>query len=446
MILLLPEEELIINEHLRLKTDMTKTNKNLMFTLGQDEHKPIDGTLISTFVAQTLRTLSGLYFLVFHHLRHSCLSRLQIMIEIDDAHSLLPNAAPYRSDVQKKILHQICGQSLRNRYYAIAAFAGHSSPETCFNNYFHFTDWIIDYKLANSKMPISKKAAIRLGLCSRRKYVRLKSEKETLYQVGFQPYLLQKLKPRKLKTTIAKQSAVKIPSPSTKQSKRYSLNLCYTILEHIQEGYDITEIASKFRIEPAIINHWIKNANYLKTIKTNVKISESSRLFSSNRTSKLLPPKCNTDQELALIDKIIIKIRSQYKTQKKGIKWAVKFALDHCNTNQSGIYFNKPSELFHFINVMKFAIPKNHWRAITLSIEQSPIKNEWAAAYAGIRSKKGKKASAKGRIGRGAVRLELRHPDEDKIKEKRGHKQFSSNALIYFFHMMWIMTGDVKDI
>lgn len=445
MLLLLPHEKLIIDEHLRYKASMSKTNKRLIFTLGQDEHKPIDNMLISTFVAQTLRTLSGLDFLVFHHLRHSCLSRLQIMLEIHNTHSLLPNVVSYPANIQTKILYQICGKSVRNRYYAIAAFAGHSSPATCFNNYFHFTDWIIGYKLAYAKVPISREVAVRLGLCSRREYVKLKSEKDDLYPIDFQSYLSQKLQPKKLKTMIVKQTTTSFAPPSKKQPQRYSFNLCYTVLEHIQEGYDITEVASKFRIEPTVINHWIENANHLKTLKTSVKTRETSRLFTNNRTSKLLPPKCNTDQELALIDKIIIKIRSQYKTQKKGMKWAVKFALDHCNSNQSGIYFNKPAELYHFIKVMKFAIPKSHWRAITLSIEQSPIKNEWSAAYAGVRSKKGKKASATGRIGRGAVRLELRHPDEDKIKEKRGNKQFSSNALIYFFHMMWIMTGDVKN-
>lgn len=435
--MLLADELEIVNECISSKRATAKSDKNLLFTLGQDKHKPIDAFLLSNFTSHVLRDLSGLNFLVFHHLRHSCLSRLQLMMEIDNVQNILPNAVPYSTENIEKIRHQLCGNTKRNVYYAISAFAGHSSPETCFNNYFHFTDWIVGHKLAKAQLPLSKSTAIVFGLCSRRVYTQLKNENSTLYPYHFQLYLYQKLKPKLLKNNI--QTTHKTPEIERQsQSRKYSLELCYAVLEHIQNGFDIREMAFKFRIEQETIDKWLKNAKQIQSLSTST-ANKHKRRFSAVRSNKLLPGRLKSSAELKLISTFIIKLREHYKEKKMDLDWAVLYALNNSNTNKSGIYFSKPSELARFISTLHFAIPNAYWRVVTHTIEQSPIKHEWEAAYIGIRSVKGRKASKQGRIGSGAVRLELRHPNEKSIKKQGQYKKFSSHALMYLFHMMGIM-------
>ena len=50
-----------------------------------------------------------------------------------------------------------------------------------------------------------------------------------------------------------------------------------------------------------------------------------------------------------------------------------------------------------------------------------------------------KRSSNKGRNGKGAVWLELKHSDEKEIIANNKQKKHSSGALIYLFHMMGIM-------
>lgn len=440
--MLLVNEAKTVREYIKLKQSIASANNNLLFTLGQDRHKPIDEFLLSNFTAHVLRELSGLPFLVFHHLRHSCLSRLQVMLEIDDAHAILPNVVPYSRQETAKICHQISGNSRRNRYYAISTFAGHSSPETCFNNYFHFTDWIIGYKLAKTCLPLPKTVAMVLGLCSRQAYTTLQSQNSTLYPNDFQPYLNQKLKPSLLKNIIQQKPTISVVEPST-QSEKHDLNLCYIVLEHIQNGFDIREIAFKFRIEQDIIDKWLTNAKYIKTFHTAV-FHNHKRHFSEARLNKLVPGQLKSSLELKLINTFVIKLKSNYQENRVEINWAVLYGLNHSNMHQSGIYFAEPEALSRFISTFQFAIPKSYWRVVTDTIEQSPIKSEWEESCAGIRSIKGKKASKRGRVGRGAIRLELRHPNEKDIRQKGKYKKFSSHALIYLFHMMGIMMFNVK--
>ncbi len=443
--MLLEHESEIVNQHLMLKRAKASRKTNLVFTLGQDSYLPIDKFLISNFTKHVLRELSRLSHLVFHHLRHSCLSRLQIMAEIDHAQNIIPNVVPYSLMHESKISHLIFGKSLRNRYYALAAFAGHSSPETCFNNYFHFSDWLIGWKLSMITLPISKQLAMSMNLCSRRHFLNLKAQNTVLFPDDFRPYLTAKLKPIALIKSNQSHDRVDTADITSVQDKKYSLELCYTVLDHIHNGLDIQEIAFKFRLDSSLIDRWVANATYIRQLHTQNTHSQP-RHFSPARQNKLLPGMLQSSEERKMVSKWVISFRQHYKEQRDEINWAILYALNHTNINQSGINFNQPGELTRFISAVEFVIAKSYWRVVVHNIEQSPIQRQWKDAYSGISSHRGKKGSSFGRIGQGTVRLELRHPHEKKIRNKGKLKKFSSHALIYLFHMMGIMMFNPKKV
>lgn len=436
--MLLDHESKIVNQHLTLKHAKASRKTNLVFTLGQDNYLPIDKFLISNFTKHVLRELSGLSHLVFHHLRHSCLSRLQIMAEIDHAQKFIPNVVPYSLEHESKIHHLVFGKSLRNRYYALAALAGHSSPETSFNNYFHFSDWIIGWKLSMVTLPVSKQLAMSMNLCSRRHYQTLKEKNTVLFPDKFKPYLLTKLKPITLKNPILSHDIINPTVLSPVQDKKHSLELCYTVLNQLQEGFDIQEIAFKFRIEQNLVDRWVTNATYIQQLRTQYSRYHSRR-FSSAHLNKLIPGKLQSSEERQMVSKWVINFRNHYTEQRDEINWAILYALNHTSINQSGITFKQPDQLNRFIKAVEFTIPKSYWRIITHSIEYSPILHHWKKSYSGIRSHRGKKSSSFGRIGKGTVRLELRHPHEKRIRGQGKLKKFSSHALLYLFNMMGIM-------
>ena len=436
--MLLKSELAIVNQHLMLKRAKAGNKNQLVFTLGQDSHRPIDQFLISNFTKHVLRELSGLSHLVFHHLRHSCLSRLQIMIEIEHAQQILPNAVPYSCQQEIKIKHHIFGKSLRNKYYALAAFAGHSSPETCFNSYFHFSDWILGQQLNEVRLPISKQVAMSLNVASRGHYQALTAEHKVVWPKHFTTYLNNKLKPTTLINRNTPENQVDDDTVTPANEKKYSIELCYTVLERLDQGSDIQDIAFTFRLNNNIIERWITNAKYIKELHTQ-NPDRRSRHFSPERQHKLVPGKLRSSDEQQIVSKWVVSFRQHYKAHREEINWAITYALNHTNISQSGVHFNQPSELKRFIAAVDFTIPKSYWRIITNSIDHSALKADWQDAYQGIRAKRGKKSSPDGRAGRGTARLELRHPNEKQIKTQRKIKKFSSHALMYLFHMMGIM-------
>lgn len=436
MMLLTVSEKATVEHYLRTRKNTATSKNSLMFTLGLNDMIPISDTLVSRFVSSTLRKLSNLNYFVFHHLRHTCLSRLQLMIELKNAKQILPNIIPYSPRKQEQIIHTICGSSVRNQYQALACFAGHMTPETTFKHYLHFTDFIIGYKLARTSTPVTAKIAKTFKLASRQQFRQLNNKQSTLNPVDFQPLLLEKLKPISIETVSGKESPSGPVSTTRKTQAKHSLQTCYRALELLQQGKSIQTIAYMLHVPSKLINQWRENALVLKQIKTK---NGNPRLFTKARANQLLPAKITSTTELDYLNHIVIKLKKQFIEHKEDITWALHYALMNQNSHQSGIYFRAPSDFTRFVATMHFAIPKSHWRVVTNSIASSHIKDDWLIAYKGIKKVTGKKSSKKGRTGQGTVRLQLIHPSEKQIKEKGNYKHFSSNMIKYLFHMMGIM-------
>ncbi|WP_318508096.1 tyrosine-type recombinase/integrase [Photobacterium leiognathi] len=166
--LLLEHEKVIVQQHLVQRRLLHNKQNSLVFSFGHNPYQCFDTSEVSRFVGQTLKALSGLNHFVFYHLRHSCLSRLQLVFELDEELDTLGNLCRYSHLQRADIKSTLLGQSLQKGYFAIAALAGHESPEMTFAHYFHFSDVIAHLKVTKSVNALLPTQKVILRISSRR--------------------------------------------------------------------------------------------------------------------------------------------------------------------------------------------------------------------------------------------------------------------------------------
>ncbi|MCG3885104.1 integrase [Photobacterium leiognathi] len=425
--LLLEHEKTIIESHLSQQRLLHPAPNSLVFSLGLNPYQLFDAGDVSIFVGETLKALSGLNHLVFHHLRHSCCSQLQLIFELNQELDERPTLCPYTSVQRSKIKQLLKGESLQKGYFAIASLVGHESPEMTFAHYFHFSDLIAHLKVKRSVNALTRQQKVKLGISTRQK--KYASEQEHTH------CLIQKLKIKPLSSKITNHRPQKAIISKTKTTS--SLQLCYRVLLEYQQGLSLKEITNKYYISQEDVDKWITNAYYIKSLKTN-NIPPRSRHFSKARSLLILPAPLQSNAEIILVDKLIVGIREHYINNKDNIKTMLDYALKNTCVSKSGIYFNDPMILETFIKTFACIVPKSSWRAITHYHQHSDVLEKWRSVLKGVKKKVGRKSKGTMRT-QGAVRLEYISPIERNIKNKGGYKKYSTHTLIYLFHIMAIM-------
>jgi len=129
---------------------MSNSHKELLFCRDGLPYNPWDAQQLSSLVSDLLRRISGIETYTFHHLRHTALSNLQLIAERE--WELCKEFTGYSLDQIESIFCAIFGSANEylRIYWALACFAGHNSPQTSFQSYFHFSDLIIYLRLSNS--------------------------------------------------------------------------------------------------------------------------------------------------------------------------------------------------------------------------------------------------------------------------------------------------------
>jgi len=432
--MLLPEEKVIIERYYQLKLEQVHHKMGSpLFSLSVGGKLPIDTFSISILIGSLLKSLSQLDYLVFHHLRHSCLSRLQLFLELNDDIPDIPQLNPYDKIQREKIHYLLFGHSTKNGYDAIAAFAGHESASMTFEHYFHFSDWIVAQKLHKANYQLTKGQAKRVGLNTKRA---LRCIEDSVDTNSSNDFLHKKLNIQTLTNPIENGntpcSLLNLPLKET-----ISILNCHAALSLFEEGYHLNEICHRFRIQEATLEHWIKNAQAIKAISTTVAGQNYSRHFTKARVDCLLPAKPNTESEVKLLNQYMKALKLEYRSNKEAIHHFILYALYHTSTSRSGIYFSNPDELKRFIKASHIIIPKTHWRAVTHYLDASIYKDEWKVALNGVQRTVERAQTKRSKKSIGSVRLELKQPN--KLNNRDGRVKRSSSSLMYIVHMMGIM-------
>lgn len=449
MPMLLSHEREIVERYLRIRYTLSSSRSTPLFTMDSNPNEPLDIKVASRYICQFLKVSSGLDYLEFYSLRHSCLSRLQMILEHDSPHEILPNVCSYDANQLQKVRHLLFKKSLTKGYWEISTFAGHQDPSMTFRHYLHLSDWLSAPPHSEILNSMSKKQAIKAGLSSRRQYQAILETQGTYRLIDALEPLCQKLSVDNLEKSDDTNSTHLSPLSLTPDVQHaFSIELCYQVLDAIASGIDIDEIAFKYRLDKPIIEKWTHNAKYLSslTVDSLNKNHGAKRHISPTRQLKLVPGRLKSKAEYHYLNKFNVKLRNHYKLHKTELQQQIEYCLTHASMSQSGVYFSSPDSLTQFIDTFSFAIPKTHWRAMTLYMTSSHLKGEWKAVLSGIKTKVEEAGSKQGRGGHGAVRLELISPAEEKIIEGSKFRKYSSHLLVFVLYFTFIMVGNVPQI
>jgi len=443
--LLLEDESKIVSEYISYKKRLNLKKTAPLLTIGEDILRPFSMFTVSNYVGEVLRALSSENHLVFYHLRHSCISRLQLMLEFKKPQSILPHFYPYSQEQNDKIKRLLFKKGLSYGYWEIAAFAGHESPHVTFNHYFHLSDLLATPSI-DPQTPISWKEAQSQGLCSRRQYQALLKKNKTVTQ-GDCFTILEKSLHIKDITKQVKQVTTDSISLTPPSKEIINLNICYKVLVAISNGQQINALAYHYRLKQNTIDTWFVNAQYLKhlNISANNKVHNEydqerfSRHFSRQRIHCLVPGRLKTVKEIKYANQFVKLLRDNYKDNAESITDMMIYCLTHTSINKSGITFNTPSQMKNFIEMFQFAIPKSHWRAVKLYINTSIIKDEWQTILKGMTTTEEKRGTKSGRSGKGSIRLELISPSEKQYTNNGKISKYSSHMLIYLMYMSFVL-------
>lgn len=423
----------------------------LLFSLPHSPTIPHKGHSISELIKRSL-VKQGYLNLTFHHLRHSALTNL--MLVMDGNNELIEMLTAYTKEQAAEIrkeLYSTNPESKRDAFWVISGIAGHLTPETTFTNYIHITDLILSKRLEdyNPALTLTESRYIS-GLSSGYLNHQLKVRALDNPPKHDHSFNLNELSNQIKKRLTSKSNTISEPKPiqinqpveATEQQRAANVTDCYAVLKAIEDGDSIVVAAVNYAVDEKRIRQWIDNAAALQQITT---IHGNTRLFSKSRVKTnigkpLLPARPNDRSVLVEIDNSINKIRDIFKVDREGVIWVINYWLNNSMTSKSGIRFTDHTELERFIKILEEAIPLKRWHlhlAVPNAVKQLEL-NKWKSFKFGSIQEDNLPASQSIH-----AYLHLKHSNEANILAKRKAKmsRYSSSLIRYVFHMLAIMIG-----
>jgi integrase len=457
-VLLLDTEIEILDKYLAARRlDINAQTNALLFSMPAANEIPLEANKISAMVKYLLKAITGDLPFTFHHLRHSALSKLHVVLEGDK--ELISELTPYSFKQANKIREVLVNEDVDNNprdiYWALAGVAGHTTPEVTFAHYLHFTDKIIANKVLKSSQKYSSKELMQLSGFSSNFFTRLcKNEKLDQESIDINHIRLDIIKGLKQYTeTIKLQSENTLRTSVLKAADiiikpfeiKPTFTLCLSILFDAEQGMALSELVIKYQLSAELISKWVGNATELSGLITS---KNKSRLFSSLKSVPknqipLAPSKPQTNIELIDVDKVIESIRVLHKTKPREIEFCIKYFITHVTSSSSGITFSNLSELKRFLTLVIKFFDKDRWR-IQLnpleSLDEKKSQSRWEKVSNNIKVELLEDTILnKNLYPNGRVQLYLAHPEERRLLEqskkyKIKSEKYSSNILSYIFH------------
>ena len=442
--LLTESEGKLVNSYLGERRMNSQRATELLFHQPENVREPLDTMSLSIAVKSILKDLSGGLYYRLYHLRHSALSRLQLLLHHDQL--TLPAEVdallPYDEHQRHHILQTVAGTGrLRDRYHALAAFAGHSSPEISVSTYLHFTDFLLGlYLQQNNKALTAKQAQVLLGLRPYR-VSQLNKNGKVITPADTAHFLRKRLSPfiKKPKRISTKEQpeAAHHHSSTTQQSHYHQ---AIAVLNRLQAGHNYQETAWFYRLTAEQIEKWHQSALALRSLTTEKNLP---RLFPRSRRHQLLPPDPVGVAEMRDLAVGLKRCRELYAsaTTKSELIYFIRYTLTHCNSSRSGIKFDGPASFQRFMAIASQVFDEKRWR-LSLRYTDQQITQQWQCGSVEIVCYPMKQQA---RFSQGSGWLQLRHREEKKRQEadKLG---YSSHSLRILLHRLAIILFTADEI
>jgi len=416
---------------------MRADSKNeLLFHAAGNRHERLNIQQISLMVKSVLYQLSGGHYYRLYHLRHSCLSRMQLLLHHDLVS--LPDVVqrallPYPTAQREDIVRVVAGQGrLRDRYMALAVMAGHSSPEITLNSYLHFTDLLLGCHLACNQTPLSRQESQCLLGIATHKHCKLENQQEQpapLTPAKLMPYLLTKLSCYQTKPPHRRRQGSQAKTLGDADRASHYVQ-SEAALKHLEKGKDRREVARQFGLSEEQVTTWHTSALELGNLMTQ---KARSRLIPRNRQRQLLPAELGTTAEkhaLVVALKVCQTLRHKPK-QMAEFRWAIRYCLTNSNSSHSGITFTDPKTFRRFMAFVSKLFPWSQWQLALHAPQDKPTKRWYLNPALVIERSTLRKVQ---QFPQGYGLLTLQHP-----KEELRHEGHSSPLLRHLFHRFAII-------
>lgn len=456
---LLTVEELgFVRNYIDRRNRLFAGNKqSLLFSPDLSPTMPLNNNQVTRLFNFILRELSGIKY-TFHHLRHTALTNLQVILS--GAADLLYEYQAFPRELEISVLEGLAPKKFkensRDANWIVAGIAGHSSPEVTISTYFHFTDQLVARSVNQQTVDRSiEYLTTHVGLAvfalkQLQKKVGCKPSNIPIKQLSV--ILAKKLKKftQQLSINPQEQEVALLDSNQKGKQKttgRNKLSECMRVLELYQEGASVREIYKHLNgkdtsiqqnITVPDIEHYIKNAIYISQINT---AKGAARLFATDLKplprNRVMPSKPRSYADAVDADNIIRDLREIYISHKEDINWLVNYFLYHTDTSSSSIKFTEQQDLSRFLNTMLLVTKERRWH-VTLYL--SPGNRRYWKADIGKKVRVDIEESSN--IIKNRAELHFLHrKNKDYIKNNSGFEKYSSNALRYVFHSLGILIG-----
>jgi integrase len=446
--LLTPTELEVWKTYFGRRNQFSSNDGELLFCHDGLGSFPLDPNMVSRLISNALRMVSGIPSLVFHHLRHTALSNMQLIAERE--WELTSFLTGHTQKQVSNIFYQVFGnpnETLRI-YWALATFAGHNSPQTTLQSYLHFSDIITYLKCLRTTTTYNISQCKSLSSLSSNKLTRIVHQNK----LDAEAIPLEVLR-ESISTKVALTTHNNIRDISAQDSnasdndlevlplkRRIHVSQAYEILVKYLDGFSIPALVYRYNVREERIELWITNMKSLSELKT--KKGKSRLTNIDNGTSNkhwMLPHKPKSRVEEMDAFNIIEGLSKKVESNKEEVLWILNYYIHKTHKSSSGILFNNDADLNKFLSILTpDVISAKRW----LFIIKSGI--DWHSnRLIESRLENGYEGNAHSTKASTAY-LYLRHPNESEYLERKysDFDKYSASTLRYAFHMASIMAID----
>lgn len=380
---------------------------------------PLPSDEVTAPLTDRLLTLTGQRY-TFHHLRHTALSRLQLVLHHQalGLHRLpgWQHFMPWTQEQCVRIYRTITQASTtQSDYWALAQLAGHQTPSTALAHYLHFSDWVSAACLRQAEYDWPPALRGVFTGFSQAKLAAADWCTGVLTWDRCSPALLQAIKP--WTQAVAWQIRPMPPQPPVVKRK---LDFCATLmlLRLIAKREDISAMFARYDITKPLVDELIYKARLLRSLRTQ---RQHTRLIRAKYPWQALAPGAlRSHIENAALNQVVEKARKVFKTQKAELIEWVTYVLRHSNTHNAGLPFSKPEDLAKFLQVTLQLMPASKVGIRIICRANAATKSAWQLAL-GERHVQMTMQHSTARNNRAVLRIV--HPDEQGISQRAAERR-----------------------
>lgn len=371
---LLVDEDKTLFKQVYAKRIINKNDTLIASQTGQ----PYKAQELSKMLSLLIKQATGLNELTTHHLRHSCLTNLQLMSFLNDcpecykdheAFQGLCKILPYDLNDVESIIESIQTPLSFKKVHALAGIAGHASPNTTFASYIHLIDIQIGLKLWHTDFKLEKEHAGILKLSRRNKNLIKKP-------IELNAYLTKKLNNNFPSIPRPKAKKLNNNDKTKNKSRKYGFDEVNTILTKYIDKEDINYWLSLLDIDKRTFETWLDNANKLKMNSKFRTQQNYPRLFEHGDGLQLLPQLDRFTEDRKILSKMTANYRELYYSRSKKrvrslLNKFVLHTLTHSQYTKNYITFENHNELQDYLEIVCKLVYKKDLRLSVYNFEVS---------------------------------------------------------------------------